>query len=335
MMFHDSMAEAQDKMTRVCLFLEQHELPPTPLNYQVAYTYVSNNHDALNQAINQAIASKDNIDSILLEQFYFTHLNPGHTTEANLLKEVDQVIDNLHSSSEQTQRQVEQYRIDVEHCANALDINDIATSKRLLNALLEQTQQLQIQQSKFKHTLERARQSQMKNRQRLKKLRQQHIIDPQTGLYKRHYLNQQTQLWMEQDKSLCAIAIQIDNYQEFVDQYGELIGDIILDKVAKKLHKYVVDSGLPARTQKHEFTVLMADIEPETAKLIADKVRSSVEKMRFVSSRSGRQLPPINMSFGIAKQLDETDFNQLARKASQAAHKARSLGQPSFVTGAN
>ena len=49
------MAIAQEKMTKVCMFLEHHVLPPTPLNFQVVYTYTSKIHFALNNAIDDAI----------------------------------------------------------------------------------------------------------------------------------------------------------------------------------------------------------------------------------------------------------------------------------------
>ena len=160
-----------------------------------------------------------------------------------------------------------------------------------------------------------------------------HTIDQQTGLYKRHFLNQKTQLWLSQNKSVCAIAIQIENLDHFINNYGDIIGEIILNKVAKQIQKYVFQSGLPGRTGKGEFTILIADIDPDTASLIAEKVRNGVEKLRFVSSKSGIKLPIIDLSLGIAKRKEEKDFNKLARNASNAAHKAKSLGQSSYITG--
>ena len=59
------------------------------------------------------------------------------------------------------------------------------------------------------------------------------------------------------------------------------------------MKKYVQESGLPGRTSKDEFTILLADIEPETANLIAEKVRNGVEKLRFVSSKNGTKLPVV------------------------------------------
>ena len=325
MMFHDSMAVAQEKMTNVCLFLERHTLPPSPLNYHVAYTYISKVNPQLNNAIDEAITNKAQIDSILIEQLYFEFLNEGHTTQVAMINNVNGVIDSLSRNAQSTEKQIVSFAGQVSECMHTLDENNIEQSRQALDTLNTQSATLL--------ELHKAKKLHEKTQKQLAQLRKQHIIDSQTGLYKRHYLTQQTQLWSNQDKSICAIAIQIDNLDHFVDNYGDIIGEVILNKVAKQVKKYVFQSGLPGRTAKDQFTVLLPDIDPETANVIAEKVRNGVEKLRFVSSKSGTKLPGINLSLGIAQQLKNDDFNQLAKKASQAAFKARSLGQSSFTAG--
>ena len=99
----------------------------------------------------------------------------------------------------------------------------------------------------------------------------------------------------------------------------------MLNRVAKKIQKYVFESGLPGRTAKDEFVVLMSDIEPETANIIAEKIRVGVEKLKFVSSKSDKNLPKVDLSFGIAKRNDEENFNALAPRHSFAHIQCCSL----------
>ncbi|MDP2567191.1 GGDEF domain-containing protein, partial [Pseudoalteromonas marina] len=79
------------------------------------------------------------------------------------------------------------------------------------------------------------------------------------------------------------------------------IGEVILNKVAKNVQKYVMLCGLPGLTANDQFTVLLDDIDPETAILIAEKVSKGVEKLRFVSSKIGAKLTSIILSHGIAQ----------------------------------
>ena len=332
-MFHDSMAIAQEKMTKVCVFLERYALSPTPLNYQVVYTYTSQTNLELNKALDRAIAVEDNIDSVLIEQLHAEFLNTGHTEQVNMIQNVDGVISSLSQNSQATEKQIIRFAGQVSECVHSLDENNIEQSRQALEVLHNQTAELLNQHKQFKQELSKAKQLHEKTKKQLNQLRKQHIIDSQTGLYKRHYLTQQTQVWTNQKKSICAIAIQIDNLDHFTENYGDIIGEVILNKVAKQVQKYVFQSGLPGRTAKDQFTVLLADIDPETANVIAEKVRNGVEKLRFVSSKTGIKLPCIGLSLGIAQHLQEDDFNQLAKKASHAAFKARSLGQSSYTAG--
>ncbi|OHU91801.1 MULTISPECIES: GGDEF domain-containing protein [Pseudoalteromonas] len=331
MIFHDSMANAQEKMTQVCLFLEQYHLPPTPMNYHVAYTYISKCDTALNKALDDAINSKKTIDSIYIENLYFEYLNPGHKTETELLQSVDGILTNLSKTTHESHKQISSFAQSISTCIQTLDEGNVAKSRKAIVQLSQTTEDLLQQHQVFKAQMKKARLMYVKSQQQLQQLRRQHIIDPQTGLYKRHYLNQQTQAWMAKDKSICAIAIQITNLDDFTQQYGDLVGDVVLNRVAKKVQKYVFESGLPGRTRKQEFTVLLADIEPSTANVIAEKIKKGVDRLKFVSTKGNKELPKIELALGITKRYQEQNFDELAHKAHLAAHKAHLCGQTSFI----
>lgn len=333
MMFHDPMAIAQEKMTKVCIFLEHHALPPSPLNYQVVYTYVSQSNPKLNAAIDRAIAQRKTIDCVYVEQLYFDFIEQGHKMKTAIVRNVDSVINTLSRNASNNEQNIVRFADQVSDCVHSIDENNIEQTRHALKMLSKQSEVLLNQHRQFKQEIAKAKSLQEKTQKQLTQLRKQHITDQQTGLYKRHYLNQQTQLWVGQNKAVCAISIHIENLNHFIENYGDVIGEVILSKVAKQVQKYVQESGLPGRTSKDEFTILLADIEPETANLIAEKVRNGVEKLRFVSSKNGTKLPAITLALGIAKLEGDADFNSLARKASLAAAKAKSLGQSSFIAG--
>ncbi|MCF2859695.1 diguanylate cyclase [Pseudoalteromonas sp. SMS1] len=335
MMFHDPMALAQEKMTKVCHFLEQHQLPPTPLNYQVTYTYISRSNTELVERLDRDLRNNMTIDNVYIEQLYFEFIYAEHQAELAVLKEVDNVIDELSVSSRRSQQNIKQFRQQIKNCSHALNNHDTQTNKKILAEFSLHTERLLEQQQQFKVSLEKARKKQSEQRQALSKIRKQHLIDPHTGLYKRHYLSQKAEMWLDQEKALCAISIQVDNLAEFTAKYGDVIGEAVLQRIAQKIKKYVVESGVPGRTGKQEFTILLADIEPETAQIIAAKIRQGIQKLKFVSNRGNIQFPEIQLAVGIAKRHTEADFNELANKASFAAHKALTLGRDCYISGAN
>ncbi|MDK1290546.1 GGDEF domain-containing protein [Pseudoalteromonas umbrosa] len=334
MTFHDPMAIAQEKMTKVCHFLELHALPPTPLNYQVAYTFISRTNDALTTRLERDLRGNVAIDTVYIEQLYFEFIYTEHQEELAVLKEVDNVIDELSASSSRSHQSITKFTQSIRKCHSELDPQDIAKSKKALGELTQQTERYIEQQQRFKQSLQKARASQSQQYMVLNKIRKQRLIDPHTGLYKRHYLNQKTQLWLDQEKMLCAISIQVDNLSDFSERFGDMIGETVLQRVAHKIKKYVLESGVPGRTGKQEFTILLADIEPETAKVIAEKIRKGVEKLKFISNKGNVQFPDIQLAIGIAKRQSERDFNELASQASFAAQKAHALGRDCYISGA-
>ncbi|KZN65825.1 GGDEF domain-containing protein [Pseudoalteromonas luteoviolacea] len=335
MTFHDPMALAQEKMTKVCHFLELHQLPPTPLNYQVTYTYISRSNTELAERLDRDLRNGVTIDNVYIEQLYFEFVYAEHQAELAVLKEVDNVIDELTVSTARSQQSITQFRRHIQNCSHALSNQDPAKNKQLLAEFALHTERLLEQQQKFKAGLLKAKKTQIEQHKALSNIRKQRLIDPHTGLYKRHYLSQRADMWLDQNKMLCAISIQVDNLEEFTAKYGDVIGEAVLQRIAQKIRKYVVESGVPGRTGKQEFTILLADIEPETAQIIAAKIRQGIRKLKFISNRGNIQFPELQLAVGIAKRQTESDFNELASKAAFAAQKAQALGRDCYISGAN
>ena len=332
MMFHDPMAVAQEKMTQVCLFLEQHHLPPTPLNYQVAYIHISAANAELDAAIEQAVKSKTKIDSVFVEQLYYQFIDQGQKVQSQLLEGVDSLMTQLQGDTEASQKHVTQFAQQISHCVHNLDEHNIAKSKRALTTLTKQTELLLKQHKQFKQALLKSRQDYQQSQKLLKELRKQHLLDSQTGLYKRHFLQQKVELWQSQQKTVCALSVQVENLDDFVSRFGDMVGEVVLNRIAKSLKRYVVESGLPGRTGKQEFTVILADIDLYTADVIAEKVRKGVERLKFVSAKGKVPLPNVALSLGIAQLAPEQDFNALVKRAGYAAQKAQSLGQSCYTS---
>ena len=155
-------------------------------------------------------------------------------------------------------------------------------------------------------------------RRELEQVKQQRLLDPLTGLYNRFAMQNQIDLWFSEQPSrrVAAIAINLDHFSRFNQQYGATIGDVILSKVARKISSYVQSSGLPVRSGGEEFLILLPDVDLRSASEIAEQVRRGVEKLRFVSSRSKKTLPKVTISLGVSLyQHSENWYQFLGRTA--------------------
>ena len=93
-----------------------------------------------------------------------------------------------------------------------------------------------------------------------------------------------------------------------------MIGNVLLSKVAKKVSSYVGDSGFPVRTNGNEFLILLPGIEKNIATEIAEKIRQGVEKLSFISSKTGVRLPKMTISLGINQLKPAQNIDNILNK---------------------
>jgi diguanylate cyclase len=95
------------------------------------------------------------------------------------------------------------------------------------------------------------------------------------------------------------------------ESLGPLISDVLLTKIANKVSSYVGESGLPVRSAGDEFLILLPDVKRIVAGEVAEKIRQSVEKLRFITSKSGTRLPQMTLSIGVSDYNVATSANNI------------------------
>ena len=165
--------------------------------------------------------------------------------------------------------------------------------------------------------------------QELETLKRNRQVDPLTGLYNRLAMQEHVDLWLTDNpkRQIAAIAVDLDHFRQFNQDYGTNIGDVILSKVAKKISAYVQESGLPVRAGGEEFLILLPDVDLRTASEIAEQIRRGVEKLRFVSSRSKKALPKVTISLGVSLYQAQENWHQFLARSSAVLGIAKKRGR--------
>lgn len=131
-------------------------------------------------------------------------------------------------------------------------------------------------------------------------------------------------------KPLSAIMCDIDHFKMFNDTYGHSSGDKCLKKVAQGIKSSLKrPSDFCARYGGEEFIIILPDTDLNGAKIIAERIRSNIEKMRILNEKS---LPDkvITLSLGIAIADDTTtltSYEDLIKQADLALYKAKEKGR--------
>ncbi|AZQ86034.1 GGDEF domain-containing protein [Colwellia sp. Arc7-635] len=313
MKYHDSVAQAEQKMHVAIKQLQLWHIPATPINYAVSYNYLSKNSPALNTAIEKQLATRKKLDNFFLEEVYRQYILGQSAFRGELIDDLDEVLFDLQTNSEQssvcTNRMVNQ----LDNNISSLKSTDKREVINAIKQIRQTTQHFKLEQEKLAKKLRLSQQSTDALRGELDDVKKEIYLDPLTGLYNRKAMSKHLDMWLSDDptKQIAAIVVSIDHFSGLNERFGPVISDVLLTKIANKVSSYVGESGLPVRSAGDEFLILLPNIERDVAGEIAEKIRQSVEKLRFVSSKSGARLPPVTLSMGVSDYNVSTSANNI------------------------
>jgi diguanylate cyclase (GGDEF)-like protein len=155
-------------------------------------------------------------------------------------------------------------------------------------------------------------------------------IDRLTGVFNRQALLAELFAEVERasryDRPLSVAFVDIDHFKVVNDNYGHGAGDIVLRGVAQVLAANLRASDLLGRYGGEEFMLILAETAVEEGAVLAEKLRSLVERERFVID--GEQTLSVTISIGIVGGFgDQLRMEALVRDADAAMYSAKSLGR--------
>ena len=111
--------------------------------------------------------------------------------------------------------------------------------------------------------------------------------DGLTGLSNRRHFDEYLELeWrraMRDQSQLSLLMIDVDYFKSYNDNFGHLDGDEALRKVADAIRESSSrSSDLPARYGGEEFALVLPNTSPGGARLVAEKLRQSIEALNIV-----------------------------------------------------
>lgn len=157
------------------------------------------------------------------------------------------------------------------------------------------------------------------------------ITDELTGLYNRRHFNERFEREVQRSnrykRPVTVLMIDIDYFKNFNDINGHLMGDEILKRVAHTLESNIRKSDFLARYGGEEFVVILPEIDKMHAVVVAEKLRSTIEKKRF-PKQENQPNKNLTISLGIATfPEDSKEAKVLIDFADRALYKAKAAGR--------
>ncbi len=145
----------------------------------------------------------------------------------------------------------------------------------------------------------------------------------------RSYLEQHLQRvidrCLKQATPISFLMLDVDFFKAFNDQYGHLIGDDVLKRVAELVKKIAGKKGVVVRYGGEEISVVLPNFSEEEALATAERIRKAVEESD--GSASSDYQGKITVSLGVSTSHAPIDDKELIRRADAALRKSKEAGR--------
>ncbi|MDD5561450.1 MAG: GGDEF domain-containing protein [Candidatus Omnitrophica bacterium] len=159
------------------------------------------------------------------------------------------------------------------------------------------------------------------------------ITDSLTQVYCRRYFLERFAEELKRSRRnklhLCFLMIDLDNFKQFNDHYGHLVGDAILRQVSKTISDMVRQIDFIGRYGGEELVIVLAETDKEQASFAAERIRQAIEES--VIKAYDEELK-VTVSIGVSTFPDNAENMQdLIEKADQALYLAKGTGRNKVI----
>ena len=126
-------------------------------------------------------------------------------------------------------------------------------------------------------------------------------------------------------RNMATLMIDIDHFKKINDTHGHAAGDDAIKQIADIIGQSIRATDKAARFGGEEFVVLLREIDQETAMLLAERIRRSIEQQTV---RHGETSIPATVSIGVAINAEgDRDVQDMIERADQGLYVAKKTGR--------
>jgi two-component system cell cycle response regulator len=159
-----------------------------------------------------------------------------------------------------------------------------------------------------------------------KRLELMAVTDGLTGLFNHRFiferLEEETAKVARYGRPLSIIMLDIDNFKAVNDTFGHRAGDEVILSVAHAIMACIRKTDVAGRYGGEEFLVLLPETDLASAKVVAEKIRSTVAQLSFEIKDLA-----ITISAGVAEAQQGESYEAFINRADANLYRAKRSGK--------
>jgi diguanylate cyclase len=321
---------------RALQLMAQHNVPATPQNFEVWFTFARGTAADLNKTINILLANKRPLDPETNRSLYLNYIE-GHSEwaqhthiSAQLQKVLLDAQQFLATTLSDNRKQAE--TLDTV----ASQIDDDSDPRPIIKALIAELSkaanracELEAHFSASLHELDNIRDKLMISERRSK-------TDPLTGLANRLALDdfvRRAQIAaMETGQPLSILLIDIDHFKLFNDKFGHQFGDQVLCLISHVLKDNLRKQDLAVRYGGEELLGILPGADLAVCQRVAERIRQTIARRQVRRRSTGEILSNVTVSIGAAEFVAGEPLSDLIERCDRALYAAKRAGRNRTVT---
>ncbi len=150
-------------------------------------------------------------------------------------------------------------------------------------------------------------------------------IDEKTGVYNNQFFKTISEMEIDKAKReigpLSLLIVDLDHFKKINDNYGHLLGDLILKRIGFVLKENTRKYDLVSRFGGEEFIVLFPNTELLRAKKVSERIRRKVQEDKILSKYK------VTISGGLCDYKKNDTIIRMKKRADKALYRAKNKGR--------
>ncbi len=331
---------ANDNFTQATAYLKQavplmikYQIPTTPTNYALWYTYVAQTNPQLNEAVDKTIQSAGVCSPLSSELLYQQHMAAQTERNVDTMKQsLEAMVTEINASMQDTISDTGDFQAMLDKSFSRLMQLDeeglsIDETMGLVRELVQGSRHISQSTRQFHSQLSEAEKEIAELKSKLQQSREEALHDALTGLLNRRAFDQEIHHLLTTQTPMALIILDIDKFKGINDGFGHVFGDQVLKAIARRVKDSCKSGERPFRIGGEEIAIILPARSLLVARQFAEALRRAIEKLSVMDRKSGQRLNAVTASFGVTEYVANDSYENILRRADEQLYRAKELGR--------